>query len=181
MCIAVCVSRFPGPRIATSYSYYSRVMTLRPTQVTGLTSGLETNIPCQVSKVIGCLQNRCGDTLFIFANQWNTWYMYRRCTGVITFELCDLWRYSLTKFMQNTMRAHSAEQISMEGGVDVNKGHMVYMWLLEPDNISHTQSMVAKRGRTNRANVHNTPMWKSRLNTAWQNSNRSSNFDCNWT
>ena len=28
--------------------------------------------------------------------------------------------------MQNTMRAHSARQISMEGGVDVNKGHMVY-------------------------------------------------------
>ena len=46
--------------------------------------------------------------------------------GVIAFELCDLWRYSLTKFMQNTMRAHSAGQISIEGGVDVNKGHMVY-------------------------------------------------------
>ena len=28
--------------------------------------------------------------------------------------------------MQNTMRAHSAGQILMEGGVDVNKGHMVY-------------------------------------------------------
>ena len=28
--------------------------------------------------------------------------------------------------MQNTMRAHSARQISMEGSVDVNKGHMVY-------------------------------------------------------
>ena len=28
--------------------------------------------------------------------------------------------------MQNTMRAHSAGQISIEGGVDVNKGHMVY-------------------------------------------------------
>ena len=28
--------------------------------------------------------------------------------------------------MQNTMRAHSAEQISMEGSIDVNKGHMVY-------------------------------------------------------
>ena len=58
----------------------------------------------------------------------------RRCfvfcinLGVIAFELCDLWRYSLTKFMQNTMRAHSAGQISMEGGVDVNKGHMVYTW-----------------------------------------------------
>ena len=26
--------------------------------------------------------------------------------------------------------------------------------LLEPDQISHTQSMVAKRGLTNRANVH---------------------------
>ena len=46
--------------------------------------------------------------------------------GVIAFELCDLWRYSLTELMQNTMRAHSAGQISMEGGVDVNKGHMVY-------------------------------------------------------
>ena len=30
------------------------------------------------------------------------------------------------------------------------------------DQISHTQSMVAKRGHTNRANVH-TLMWKSRL------------------
>ena len=46
--------------------------------------------------------------------------------GVIAFELCDLWRYSLTTFMQNTMRARSVGQISMEGGVDVNKGHMVY-------------------------------------------------------
>ena len=34
------------------------------------------------------------------------------------------------------------------------------MRLLEPDHISHTQSMVAKSGLTNRANVH-TPMWKS--------------------
>ena len=48
------------------------------------------------------------------------------------------------------------------------------------DQISHTQSMVAKRGLTNRANVH-TPMWKSHLNTARQNSNRSSNYGCNWT
>ena len=31
--------------------------------------------------------------------------------------------------MQNTMRAHSAGQISMEGGVDVNKGHMVFKLL----------------------------------------------------
>ena len=30
--------------------------------------------------------------------------------------------------MQNTMRVHSAGQISMEGGVDVNKVHMVYIW-----------------------------------------------------
>ena len=30
------------------------------------------------------------------------------------------------------------------------------------DQISHVQSTVAKRGLTNRANVH-TPMWKSRL------------------
>ena len=28
--------------------------------------------------------------------------------------------------MRDTMRAHSAGQISMEGGVDVNKAHMVY-------------------------------------------------------
>ena len=32
--------------------------------------------------------------------------------------------------MQNTMRAHSAGQISIEGGVDVNKGHMVYSHVL---------------------------------------------------
>ena len=30
----------------------------------------------------------------------------------------------------------------------------VFMRLLESDQISHTQSMVAKRGLTNRANVH---------------------------
>ena len=30
----------------------------------------------------------------------------------------------------------------------------MYAQLLELDQISHTQSMVAKRGRTNRANVH---------------------------
>ena len=34
--------------------------------------------------------------------------------------------------------------------------------VLEPDQISHTQSTVAKRSLTNRANVH-TPMLKSRL------------------
>ena len=28
--------------------------------------------------------------------------------------------------MQNTMRARSTGQISMEGGVEVNKGHMVH-------------------------------------------------------
>ena len=38
--------------------------------------------------------------------------------------------------MQNTMRVHSAGQISMEGGVDVNKGHMVY-------SFAHTQYRVA--------------------------------------
>ena len=38
----------------------------------------------------------------------------------------------------------------------------MYTWLLEPDQISHTQSMVAKRGLTNQANIH-THMWKSRL------------------
>ena len=36
------------------------------------------------------------------------------------------------------------------------------MRLLEPDQISHTQSMVAKRGLTNRANVH-TPVLKIRF------------------
>ena len=38
----------------------------------------------------------------------------------------------------------------------------MYTRLLEPDQISHTQSMVANRGCTNQANVH-TPMGKSRL------------------
>ena len=38
----------------------------------------------------------------------------------------------------------------------------IYTWLLEPDQISHTQSMVAKRGLTNRENVH-TPVWRSCL------------------
>ena len=38
----------------------------------------------------------------------------------------------------------------------------MYTRLLEPDQISQTQSTVAKRGLTNRANVH-TPMRKSHL------------------
>ena len=38
----------------------------------------------------------------------------------------------------------------------------IYTRLLEPDKISHTESMVAKWGCTDRANVH-TRMWKSRL------------------
>ena len=38
--------------------------------------------------------------------------------------------------MQNTMRAHSAGQISIEGGVDVNKGHMVYT--RHPTNVTAT-------------------------------------------
>ena len=49
--------------------------------------------------------------IFLFANQWNTWYKYT--------------------------------------------------WLLKPDKISHTQSMVAKTGRTNRANVHTPCVNKS--------------------
>ena len=40
--------------------------------------------------------------------------------------------------------------------------------------------MVAKRGRTDRANVH-TPYVTKLFKTVWQNSNRSSNFGCNWT
>ena len=45
-----------------------------------------------------------------------------------------------------------------------NQWNMWYThtWLLEPDRISHTQSIVAKRRLTNRANVH-TPSWKSHL------------------
>ena len=40
----------------------------------------------------------------------------------------------------------------------------MYTRLLEPDQISHTQSMVAKRGHTNQANVHTpTCVWKRRL------------------
>ena len=35
---------------------------------------------------------------------------------------------------------------------------------LEPDQISHVQSMVAKRGLTDRANVH-TPLWKKSFKT----------------
>ena len=35
-----------------------------------------------------------------------------------------------------------------------------YTWLLEPDQISHTQSMVAKRSRIDQANVH-TPIYRN--------------------
>ena len=44
----------------------------------------------------------------------------------------------------------------------VNYVEHMYTQLLEPDQISHRQSMVAKRGLTNRANVH-TPKRKSHL------------------
>ena len=47
----------------------------------------------------------------------------------------------------------------------------MYTWLLEPDQISHRQSMVAKRGLTNRANVHIPLCEKLVGNTAWQDSN----------
>ncbi len=50
------------------------------------------------------------------------------------------------------------------------------MWLLEPDQISYTQSMVAKRDLTNRANVHTirkTQRSRIPINPA--------NFGCNWT
>ena len=44
-----------------------------------------------------------------------------------------------------------------------NQWNTWYMYgVMEPHQISHTQSMVAKRSLTNRANVH-TPMWKSCL------------------
>ena len=48
------------------------------------------------------------------------------------------------------------------------------LYMREP-NFPYIQSMVAKGGLTNQANVH-TPMWKSHLKH-----NRSSNFGCNWT
>ena len=38
----------------------------------------------------------------------------------------------------------------------------MYMLFLEPDQISHTQSMVAKSGLSNWAYVY-APMWKGRL------------------
>ena len=49
--------------------------------------------------------------------------------------------------------------------------------LLELHQISHTPSMVAKRGLTNQANVHTPKSFK----TARQNTNWSSNFGCSWT
>ena len=63
------------------------------------------------------------------------WTCFWLNLGVIAFELCDRWRYSLTKCMQNKMRAHSAGQMSMEGGVDVNKGHMVYTHVYEEKKV----------------------------------------------
>ena len=77
---------------------------------------------------------------------------------VIAFELCDLWRYSLTTFMQNTMRAHSAGQISMEGGVDVNKGHMVCRPVL---SFLVAWALTGRRIYT-RTNMHSsTTIWHS--------------------
>ena len=40
--------------------------------------------------------------------------------------------------MQNTMRAHSAGHISMEGGVDVNKGLHIHVLYNENDLIYKT-------------------------------------------
>ena len=42
--------------------------------------------------------------------------------------------------------------------------HVVYAVIGTRPKISHTQSMVAKRGLTNRENVH-TPMWKEPFKT----------------
>ena len=39
----------------------------------------------------------------------------------------------------------------------------MYMRLLEPDQISHAQSMVAERGRTNRANMNATTVYVKKV------------------
>ena len=55
------------------------------------------------------------------------------------------------------------------------------MRLLEPDQISHTQSLVAKRGLTNQANVH-TPVCKSCLKTQHgRNPIDPAILGCSWT
>ena len=82
---------------------------------------------------------------------------------VIAFELCDLWRYSLTKFMQNMMRAHSAGQISIEGGVDVNKGHMVYTILRQWDHNLGLSQIVAPRNRGMSVGATTWTTWTNKI------------------
>ena len=86
--------------------------------------------------------------------------------GVIVFELCDLWRYSLTKFMQNTMRAHSAGQISIGGGVDVNKGHMVYR-----------RSLVYTKNKRESLNINNNFASSAKV-VFWQKNLTDCNICC---
>ena len=58
----------------------------------------------------------------------------------------------------------------------------IYTQLLEPDRISHTQSMVAKRGRAAQVGQTFIPQCEKVIeNTERQNSNRSSDLGCNWT
>ena len=62
--------------------------------------------------------------------------------------------------MQNTMRAHSTGQISMEGDVDVNKGHMVYSTTLMMVLIFHVNNLVwGAFMKKNEITIFSIPHW----------------------
>ena len=70
---------------------------------------------------------------------------------------------------------------SWKGLGKVSTTTLIYTWLLEPDQISHTQSMVTEE-RPHKSGKRSY-MWTKKIafKTVRQNSNRSSNFGCNWT
>ena len=109
--------------------------------------GAENSVPTEQDKwlrpkkslrflVIGRLQNRYDDTPFFLGND-------------LFFHLAsnEIYVYAVIGTRPNF-------PYIKYGGYII---HVQYTLLLEPDQISRTQSMVAKRSRTNRANVH-TPM-----------------------
>ncbi len=79
-------------------------------EITGVPSDI-TAKPKRYVSACQCVHSSCCALIWIRSD----------VTGQITFELCDLWHQSLTKFMLNRMREHTGWQVSTEGSLDVIK------------------------------------------------------------
>ena len=92
---------------------------------------------------------------------WNCRYSQWNILGVKRFEKVSetnknrLWFLVTGRFQNRCGNVFSFGNIFFLPASDLHD--IWYTWLLELDQIFHTQSMVAKRGRTNQANVH-TPL-----------------------